>query len=299
MPAHRSRTERWRDCLQQIYERSGGIEISLKPSVPPVPTASQPQQDLSPPIIPDLMWRVRVSGLAETELLIERPAAAGTSIAISPGTPLVAVMSVGQNRWMFHSVVLGPADGRSPFGGSDHNMLRLRMPDKVERCHRRDFLRISTAELILPKVCCWPLFNPAATAAAESANRGLLHDVESGRRQAPDYLDPNDLYLPEVGPSFAACLMNVGGGGVGLLFSKEDASAADRARYIWMRMDLSPVVAAPIAMCARIVHKHLDSEQNLIAGASFEFNAGNGHREFVVEQMLRYVNTWAGKAKAA
>ena len=29
MPANRSRTERWRECLDQIYERSGGLELSL------------------------------------------------------------------------------------------------------------------------------------------------------------------------------------------------------------------------------------------------------------------------------
>jgi hypothetical protein len=29
MPANRSRTERWLDCLHQLYERGGAIEMAL------------------------------------------------------------------------------------------------------------------------------------------------------------------------------------------------------------------------------------------------------------------------------
>ena len=294
MPAHRSRTERWRDSLQQIYERGGGIEFSLDRSDPAATTPPAAVTHRS-----DVMWRVRLAGLSENELLVDRPAAAGTSVPLAPGTRIVAVISVGQNRWMFHSHVLGPNDGPSPFGAGQLSMLRLKMPEKVERCHRRDFLRISTTELILPRVDCWPLLNPARTGAAEAANRALVHDVEAGRREAPTDPATHDLYLPEVGPPFAASLMNIGGGGVGLLFRKDELSSAERARYIWMRLNLTPVIAAPIAMCAKIVHKHLDSEQNLIAGAAFEFSFSQGHKEFVVEQMLRYVNRWFALSNAA
>jgi hypothetical protein len=85
--------------------------------------------------------------------------------------------------------------------------------------------------------------------------------------------------------------MNIGGGGLGLIFSKEDASAADRCRLVWMRIDLRPIIPAPLAVTARLVHKHLDSAQNVVAGAAFDFSFNQPHRDFVVEQILRYVDT--------
>jgi len=83
MPASRSRTERWRNCLWQIYERSGAIEISLaRPD-----GAEHPGNDL--------IWRVKILGLSETEIVVGQPAAFGRTIPIEPGTQLIGAMSVG------------------------------------------------------------------------------------------------------------------------------------------------------------------------------------------------------------
>ena len=287
MPAHRSRTERWRECLQQIYERGGGIEFSIDRCK--VPASGEAGHDMC---IPDLMWRVRVIGLSETEILVENPGAAGASLPFADDCGVIGVLAVGQNRWMFHSKLLGPNDGPSPWGGNVSG-LRLAMPTKVERCHRRDFTRVSTAELHLPKVECWQLLNPMSIGPAEAANRVSIHALQSGTGTAGSTL------LPDVGPAFGAQLLNIGVGGVGLIFSKEEASAADRARMMWLRLDLRPVIAAPIALTARVVHKHIDSSQNLIVGAAFDFSFNQSHRDFVVEQIVRYVNTIMPQAKAA
>ncbi|MBS0196457.1 MAG: hypothetical protein JSR77_06845 [Planctomycetes bacterium] len=296
MPASRSRTERWRECLQQIYERGGGIEFSVartlefEPQLEGGPTSTR--------IAPDLMWRVRVTGLSESEMLVERPNAMGTPVNIEDGVELIAVISVGQNRWMFHTHKLGPADGPSAFGPSAPG-LRLAMPSRVERCHRRDFLRISTAELHLPRVECWPLLDPTSVAAAETANRIKILDLEKTAPQLRLGGDEPPALLPDVGPPFTAHLLNIGGGGVGLLFSKAEASAAERARLLWMRLHLMPHVPAPLAVTARLAHKHLDSEQNLLAGAAFEFAWNQPHREFVVSQIARFAERSQFRAKAA
>ncbi|MCA9299347.1 MAG: flagellar brake domain-containing protein, partial [Phycisphaerales bacterium] len=91
MPANRSRTERWRDGLQQIFERHGGIEISV---------ASDDDQ-------PDLIWRVRILRLTDDEIVVERPSAMGATFDLCEGTALVGGMVIGQNRWMFHTEVTG------------------------------------------------------------------------------------------------------------------------------------------------------------------------------------------------
>ncbi len=290
MPAHRSRTERWRECLQQVYERGGGIEFSFDHGKG---LATAPGDV---PALPDVMWRVRVMGLSDSELLIEHPGAAGSSVSLKPGTSVVGVISVGQNRWMFQSRLLGPQDGVSPWGAAPGG-LRMAMPTKVERCHRREFMRASVASLHLPPVECWQLMSPTSAIAAEAANAGHIRDLQSGRTS--ETLAMTAMLLPEVGPKFTGKLLNIGGGGVGIIFDRNEASSADRCRLIWMRVDLRPVIAAPIAMTARLVHKHIDSEQNLITGAAFDFAANPSHREFVVDQIVRYVNHVAPLSQAA
>ena len=45
----------------------------------------------------------------------------------------------------------------------------------------------------------------------------------------------------------------------------------------------------PIAITARLAHTHIDSGQNLYAGMAFEFHFNPAHKQFVVEQICRYV----------
>jgi hypothetical protein len=47
------------------------------------------------------------------------------------------------------------------------------------------------------------------------------------------------------------------------------------------------------------VHTHLDSAQNLYAGAAFDFAFNPGHRDFVVEQVARYVDRIQAWARSA
>ncbi len=60
-----------------------------------------------------------------------------------------------------------------------------------------------------------PLLEPSTVIAAETANRHRILDRKPGT--------PDDL-LPEVGPAFSAKLMNIGGGGVGLLVTRDEAA---------------------------------------------------------------------------
>ncbi|MEX2218393.1 MAG: flagellar brake domain-containing protein [Phycisphaerales bacterium] len=297
MPASRSRTERWRECLRQVHERDGALEISI----PAEPGGAAPGPE--GPARGDLIWRVRIVALDESSITIEQPSAAGRFMDLQPGLELVAVMAIGQNRWMFHTRITG-AQGTGPT-----RSLRLVMPTTVERCQRRHFYRISTAELCLPRVECWPLLDPTSVIPAEIANRAhILSILESGDAIAdrPRALQPaaritsvapgsssasdEPLLLPEVGPMFTARLMNLGGGGVGLIIDPRESGAADRARLLWLRIDLTPRIPAPIAMTARPVHTHLDSAQNLYYGLAFEWSFHPAHREFVVEQIGRYVS---------
>ncbi len=164
------------------------------------------------------------------------------------------------------------------------------MPDTVERCSRRSFFRISTANLNLPGVQCWPLLDPGSVAAAEAANRAEINDLLVSNSSASPLLDPERLLLPEVGPMFKASLLNLSGGGLGLMLSNKESGALSSRPYLWMRLDLRPGIPAPIAMTARVAHTHVDSGQNLYAGMAFDFSHNPSHKGFVIEMMARYID---------
>ncbi|MEX2080215.1 MAG: hypothetical protein WEC33_01245, partial [Dehalococcoidia bacterium] len=90
MPANRSRTDRWRDCLTQLLERNGALEITFPAGAQAVPGAN-------------VLWRVRLLAMDEETLTVEQPNAAGQTLQLDEGIDLIAVMQIGQNRWMFHT----------------------------------------------------------------------------------------------------------------------------------------------------------------------------------------------------
>lgn len=278
MPASRSRTEHWRDCLQRLFERDGALEISVDRSGDGN-TTSAPGADVA--------WRCRLLALTDTHITIEPPAAFGASLRLEPGVAVIGAMTIGQNRWMFRTTTITSPAG-APRG------VTLAMPERVERCTRRGFFRISTASLHLPRVQCWPLIDPTSVVAAEAANRAEITDLLAGKSQ-PMTFGPAEstlaepALLPNVGPAFKASLLNVSGGGLGLLVAPDDAAALGTRPYLWLRLDLRPHIPAPAAVTARVAHTHIDSTQSLYAGMAFDFAHNPPHREFIVDLFTRYV----------
>jgi hypothetical protein len=291
VPASRSRTEQWRDCLKKVHERNGALEISIDRS-----------SDANPDAGSDVVWRCRVIAITESHVLVEPPAAFGASIKLEPGVKLVGAMTIGQNRWMFHTSTLGYRD-TSPASRPGDRALMLGLPERVERCTRRSFFRISTANLQLPRVQCWPLLDPSSVVAPEAANRLEITDLYKaqalGPTSVPDDSGPEPSVLPEVGPPFKAKLLNVSGGGLGLLVAPEDAAALNSRSYVWLRVDLRPHIPAPAAVTARVAHTHTDSSQNIYAGLAFDFAHNPSHRKFVVDLFAQYLDALQRQQKQA
>ncbi|MBY0310824.1 MAG: PilZ domain-containing protein [Phycisphaerales bacterium] len=277
MPASRSRTEHWRESLNKVFERGGALEISVDRGN---------AENADPARGADLVWRVKVLRMTDSTIVIEPPAACGATIPMGAGVRLVAAMSIGQNRWMFHTQTLGQVDA----GPGRPKLLVLQMPTGVERCTRRDFYRISTADLKLPRVQCWPLLDPTSIRAPEAANRAQITDLSRTNAVLGVELDQGEsILLPEVGPMFNAQLLNVSGGGLGLLLSNDDTRVLSSRPFIWLRLDLRPDIPAPIAVTARVAHTHIDSGANLYAGLAFDFTHNADHRTFVVDQFAKYI----------
>jgi hypothetical protein len=276
--ASRSRTDHWRDCLRKVYERGGALEI----------TVDRGQSLDSEARGVDLAWRVKIVHMRDDAIIVEPPAACGATIPLSPNVRLIAAMTIGQNRWMFHTTTMGHTQS-SGASGSSGRLLVLKMPEIVERCTRRDFFRISTVDLRLPTVQCWPLLDPTTVIAAESANRAQINDLtECGGISGYELEDPDSILLPEVGPMFKAHLLNISGGGLGLMLRPEEGRALSSRPFLWLRVDLRPEIAAPIGVTVRMAHTHIDSGHNLYAGMAFDFSHNTTHRQFVVDLFSGY-----------
>lgn len=283
MPATRSRNENWRQSLQQILERNGSLEITL-----PRYVDGDPEGGETPPA-QNVIWRVRLLSMTETDLIVEEPMALGHTFHLEDGVELVAIIAIGQNRWMFRTQNLGHAsvtlNGRVKVTG-----LRLRMPSDVERCQRRNFYRVSTVGLTLATVECHPVVDPTTVEVAEAASRVQIEDAShSGVAGRIGKGGIESAIMPAVGPMVSATMMNIGGGGVGLIFEPEDRASLEGNRLYWLRLHLQPHIPAPLCVAARVRHTHIDSTQRMYAGLMFEFGSNNAHQKFVVEQLCRYV----------
>lgn len=283
MPATRSRTANWHHSLVQLHERNGALEISL-PAFADAAGANSEESAHGR----NLIWRVRIIDLTDDAIVVELPSALGQEIRFQDGVELIGIVAIGQNRWMFKTSVLGSVNARLNGSHTIHAM-RLAMPDKVERCQRRQFYRVSTVGLTLPEVECYPLLDPLSVVVAEAANRleiqRLTEDCISGRitPDAPDF-DTK----PQIGPLAKALLVNIGGGGSGLLFESDNRMLFERHRAFWLRVNLMPHIPAPICISARLRHTHIDSAQRIYAGMAFEFGHSPEHQKFIVDQICRY-----------
>lgn len=300
MPATRLRNEFWHRSLQQVYERGGALEISVpsttQSTAAPGAEGAVDQDRLGHCSPGNLVWRVRILSLTADDIVVEAPVTLGEVVPIEKGIDLVAVLAIGQNRWMFSTRVLD-RETHPLTQTRTVSALRLRMPDKVERCQRRSFYRVSTLSLSMPRVSCWPLLDLHSAVLAEKANELRFINTTSGagsdRSASPTSSGPREsaesFTLPEVGPRFEASLINVGGGGIGLLLEPDVAGAISRHRLFWISINLTPSLEAPIAVAAKLVHTHIDSSQKTYAGLAFEFCHHKEHQKFVVSQLCRYV----------
>jgi len=165
----------------------------------------------------------------------------------------------------------------------------LESPSNVERCQRRNFYRISTLGLELPAVEAFPLLDPSSTAVAETACRNEIEQMHDRGIIGKIGTDPQAVAMPEVAPGIPSRLVNLGGGGVGLMVEDKDRGMFESHRSFWLRIDLSPQIPAPLGVAARLRHTHIDSGRRLYAGMVFDFSNGSGHQKFVVNQLCQYV----------
>ena len=287
MPASRSRTTEWRRSLEQLRAREGAIELAV--------AHDHPGGDEGVLSAADLVWRVRVLDLTSDEVAVDLPFALGRAIELPVGTEVVAAIAIGQNRWMFRAKVKGAWTPRAPFPRT-HRGIRLSLPEHVERCLRRS-TRVDVAQINLPKVEMWPLLEPRSAMPAEraselafrAASSAGTHGTGNDAQRTGTSPVPSEELLPTVGPGFTATLVNLGGGGLGVLVDATDAAALSRHRMFWLRFTLGAIMPVPICATARVVHTHMDSSHRTYAGISFDFDFNPAHQRVVAEQIVQAI----------
>lgn len=278
MPAKRSRTAGWRQCLQELGGRDGAIEIAV---------ARDEKDELGNNHI---MWRVRLLQITDDEIVVEMPATLGRTIPLETDVELIAIFAVGQNRWMFRTHTLG---GTTVQLNHRHKLqaVRLRMPEQVERCQRRNYYRIETSTLALPQIRLWALLDPKSVVLAERANEIAFEEsltaLEEGTE--PTVFELTQETRPELGPELSATLLNLGGGGMGVRVEPDQVAALQRHRLFWCCISLPQDLPQPIFATCKLTHTHMDSTQRTYAGMAFDFSFNPGHQSFVVDQICRYI----------
>jgi len=225
-------------------------------------------------------------GLDGGAIRVETPISLGQPVEFVEGLELIAIMAIGQNRWMFHTACLGQDASSSPDG---HPGLRLEAPQRVQRCQRRRDYRIDTADLQLPDVDMWPLLDPSSVVTAERLTAVDFQRELDGAAGGSAPLPIDQDLLPQLGPAHLGRIVNLGGGGLGLAVDVEDAAAIGRHVNWWIQFELPPSVATPIRATARVAHRHLRSDRSLYCGMCFDFSANPSHREVVSRQIMRAI----------
>ena len=274
MPAQRARTAGWKQCLQQICDRRGSLELAIRP--PGEMNGDAPRGDL--------LFRARLISIDHSTIRVEMPVSLGQSVEFEDGIELVAIMSIGQNRWMFHTHCIGPDTAPSPTGTPG---LVLSAPQRVERCQRRRDYRIDTADLQLPNVRLWPLLDPSSVIAAERLTAVDFQHELDGTGSGAMQIDAD--LMPKLGPEYGGRIVNLGGGGLGVAVGMGDAGVVGRHAMWWMQFELPPSVQTPVRAVARVAHRHMRSDRSLYCGMCFDFGVNPSHRHVVARQIMRAI----------
>jgi len=270
--------------------RGGSIELAVARPLSVSANGSENSDDSVDAVSGDLLVRCRVLEVGESNIRVEAPMTLGCTIEVPAGVDLVAMMAIGQNRWLFRTSCLK----WMPVGLGGHPEMRLAIPDRVERCQRRRDYRVETASLDLPEVQLWPLLDPASVILAERLIAAdFMRELDSN---GMDYSPTAALrgpceeeVMPEVGPGFPAQLVNLGGGGVGLTVDESSVGSLGRQSLYWMQFGLPPMVMTPVCATARLVHSHMQSDRRTYAGMTFDFSSNPAHKRIVVNQIVRAI----------
>lgn len=252
----------WEQTLQQMLARNGTLELS------PIHLASCH----TPPT-----WRVRLLGIEDEALIVERPSHAGESIVIDGDTPLSAVFVDRQQRWSFATRVIDCVEHQL----NDEQMvdaMRIHRPADAHSAQRRDFYRVDVAGMTTLPMQLWALSDLDSCVPCETHN-DLVH------RQR-NVASPPEPPPPQLGDRFDGLLMDISGGGMALLVPHHIEPLLRHETPFWLRITL-PDLPDPLLAVAKAAHWRREAADALRVGFSFTFDHNPAHQRVVNDQICR------------
>ncbi|MBI1368043.1 MAG: hypothetical protein GC162_05250 [Planctomycetes bacterium] len=281
MPHFTTAIPEWEQVFRRIAARSGVIELSRRKT----PDACEQmtihhEADGSHQVANINTWRVRAFDMDRAAIIVERPWSAKKSITIESDELLDVLMVEGQRRWTFQCVVLG----QSMFALNASKKviaLRLSRPLKVHDGQRRDFFRVDTAGSPFPSVHLWHLMDIESCAEYQQYTM-LRHRTPESQRQ--ELKAPTE---PPIGEDFAAMVMDVSGGGLGMLLPRTIEWLLPTAPLLWTKITL-PDIEEPLFAVSRVAHWRDENAKLIRVGVCFHFDHFPEYKPFLTDLLSHF-----------
>lgn len=204
-------------------------------------------------------FRTRVINAGDNGMVLQRPLQAEAAGCFHPRAIVsVLVIDAEGQRWELISRVQRSMKVKLN-EKSDTPALLLNFPHELRSGQRRSFYRVATRASELDSILLVP------------------QDCEH-RDGVPEKQQVK---------SFNAALLNISGGGAGVLAPPEMREQLSRTRYYTCRITL-PVLGFPMMIPICIVHREILEDGQTYLGLAFDFDDDRGDRDRIVDEVCRF-----------
>lgn len=254
----------WPQRLRDLVDRNATLELTPSDTDGPAVT-----------------WKLRLLGLDEQALVVEKPATAGDAVKLSPRMLLSGAVVDGTQRWTFDTQLIEQtlfdlnATNRIP-------ALRLARPARAKGGQRRQSFRVGLHPDDAPDVKLWRLLDLASCLPAERHNDAQL------RRRGGKITALTTADRPQLGPAFDATVVDLSAGGVALLLPRDIESILGDAAFFWLQLAL-PDGDVPLLGVIRPAQwrKEPAAPGRVRVGFCFTFDHNPEHAAVFGDQMSR------------
>lgn len=217
--------------LDSLVKRDGSVEI----------TPILGHDDRVPPTA-----RVRLLALASNGVVIDRPIGQAFTRHMVKGTRLHVLVAEGAERWEFHAAILDTV----PFRLNDSTevpAIVISSPKTVHSAQRRAYFRVTIGSVAVKNTRLTPILGDAQT------------ETESDEAAPQSDIKP-----------FEAKLLNIGGGGIGVLTPQRVAWQLPMVRRYECTLPL-PTRKTPVVIPADVVRLEEQEDGTTYMGLQFDF----------------------------
>lgn len=219
------------EILDSLVKRDGSVEI----------TPILGKDDQIPPTA-----RVRLLARTGKGMVIDRPLGQAFTRHMVEGTRLHVLVADGPDRWEFHTTVLGTIQYRLN-DATEVPAIAIGSVGSVRSAQRREYFRVTIGSVLVKSVRLTPVLSDAQTQTGTDEAAGM-QDVKP----------------------FDAKLINIGGGGIGVITPQRVAWQLPLVRRYQCSLPL-PTRNTPVVIPADVVRLEEQEDGTTYMGLQFDF----------------------------